>query len=136
MLEAEFPDIDSAWLALHQDPNRIDRVAAFSARVDALASTDRVAGNILDKAAAHLSEAVQAAIRRVHLQGPRPPHVVAIGGVFTSGRVLSRFTDYLSLQWPSFALTVPSGTPLDGVELVLGLPDGHPAAERISVACR
>ena len=55
------------------------RIASFSSVVADLSASDRVAGNILDKAAAHLSEAVQAAIRRVHLSGPQPPRVVAVG---------------------------------------------------------
>lgn len=136
MLAGEYPDLESAYLALLTAGDRVDRVAAFAARVDELAGTDRVAGNILDKAAAHLSEAVQAAIRRVNLHRPKPPRVVALGGVFCSHRVLSRFTDYLTLQWPSFALTEATGTALDGVELLLGLPDDHPAGRLISVARR
>lgn len=136
MLAEEYPDIRSAYLDLQTRPDRVERIAGFAGRVDDLAATDRVAGNILDKAAAHLSEAVQAAIRRVHLNGPPPPHVIAIGPVFTSHRVLSRFTDYLTLQWPSFALGVASGTTLDGVELLLGIPDDHPAKPLVSVASR
>lgn len=136
MLAEDYPDIEEAYLDLYTHPDRVRRVAAFAGRVDDLAATDRVAGNILDKAAAHLSEAVQAAIRRVHLNGPQPPHVIALGPVFSSHRVLSRFTDYLTLQWPSFALGVSSGTTLDGVELLLGIPVGHPARALVSVAER
>lgn len=133
-MREEFPNLESAYVELQSDPNRVARIAAFAGRVDALAATDRVAGNILDKAAAHLSEAVQASLRRVGLMGPAVPHVCAVGGVFASDRVLRRFTDYLTLQWPTFALTVPSGTTLDGSAALLDLPQTHPLAGETSVA--
>lgn len=136
MLLEEYPTIETAYLSLLQDPDRIAHVAAFAQRVDELATTDRVAGDILDKAAAHLSEAVTAAIRRVSLQGPQPPHVVAMGGVFASHRVLRRFTDYLTLQWPTFALAEPAGTTLDGVEKLLTVPPTHPLSPLVSIARR
>lgn len=135
-MSEEFPNLETAYLELQSDPRRVQRVASFAAKVDALAASDRVAGNILDKAAAHLSEAVQAAIRRVDLQGATPPRVAAIGGVFDSHRVVNRFTDYLCLQWPSFALTEPLGSGLDGAEALVGLADDHPLLETVSVAQR
>lgn len=136
MMRDEFPDLEKAYLVLQADPDRVARIASFAVKVDALAATDRVAGNIIDKAAAHLSEAVQAAIRRVHLHGPKPPHVATLGGAFNSDRLTRRFTDYLALQWPTFALTEPAGTPLDGVEEMLWLAPSHPLYSRISVAER
>jgi len=134
MMKEAFPDIETAYLDLQADPDRVVRVASFAEQVDVLAASDRVAGNILDKAAAHLSEAVQAGIRRVGLSGPTPPRVAAIGGVFASQRVLSRFTDYLTLQWPSFALTEAAGGGIDGAELLLDLPTTHPLYQRLSIA--
>lgn len=131
-----FPDLDTAYLDLQSDPNRVARVAAFAATVDKLAASDRVAGNIVDKAAAHLSEAVQAAIRRVHLNGPKPPRVAAIGGVFASSRIVNRFTDFLTLQWPSFALTEIEGVGIDGAERMLALPAHHPLFAKVSIAER
>ncbi|WP_232548323.1 N-acetylglucosamine kinase [Propioniciclava soli] len=130
----EYPNLERAYLDLQTDVNRVQRVASFAAKVDALAASDRVAGNILDKAAAHLSEAVQAAIRRVELQGTPAPRVAAIGGVFDSHRVVNRFTDYLSLQWPNFALTEPQGQGIDGAQRLVDLPDDHPLHAKLSVA--
>ncbi len=132
----EYPELETAYLDLQADPDRVARVAAFAAKVDNLAASDRVAGNIVDKAAAHLSEAVQAAIRRVHLNGPHPPRVAAIGGVFSSSRIVNRFTDFLCLQWPSFALTEPEGVGIDGAERMLTLPADHPLFAKLSVAER
>lgn len=131
-----YPDLELAYLDLQASPDRVARIAAFAQVVAALSATDRVAGNILDKAAAHLSEAVQAAIRRVHLTGPNPPRVVALGSVFAHERVLRRFTDYLTLPWPTFALTEPQGGPVDGAAALAGLDPAHPLYGRLSAAER
>ncbi|QIK72753.1 hypothetical protein G7070_11295 [Propioniciclava coleopterorum] len=136
LLAEQFPDLENAYLELQGDPDRVARIAAFSAQVNQLAASDRVAGNILDKAAAHLSESVQAALQRVHLGGRTVPRVAAIGGVFRSDRVRRRFTDYLTLQWPTFALTAPVGEGIDGAEALLALAPGHPLYQRLSIAER
>ena len=133
-LAEEFPHIEGAYVELQADPARVARVARFARRVDELAASDRVAGNILDKAAAHLSEAVQAGLKRVQVTGPEIPRVAVLGGVFKSDRVLRKFTDYLTLQWPNFALTDAAGTALDGAERLLTLSPEHPLHQRVSVA--
>ena len=135
-LSEEFPDLEAAYVELQSDPGRVARIAAFSRRVDELSASDRVAGNILDKAAAHLSEAVQAAIRRAHLSAPQPPRVAAVGSVFRHERVLRRFTDYLTLQWPSFALCEPVGGPVDGAAALHALDPAHPLYSRLTAAER
>ncbi|HRL48047.1 MAG TPA: BadF/BadG/BcrA/BcrD ATPase family protein [Propioniciclava sp.] len=136
LLKQEFPDLENAYLELQSDPDKVARIAAFSAQVNQVAASDRVAGTIMDKAAAHLSESVQAALRRVRLGGPNVPRVAAIGGVFGSERVLRRFTDYLTLQWPTFALITPQGEGIDGAQALLTLPVMHPLYARLSIAER
>ncbi|MFZ1412554.1 MAG: BadF/BadG/BcrA/BcrD ATPase family protein [Micropruina sp.] len=133
---ADFPDVEGAYMALQADPNRIARIARYARHVDRLAATDRVAANILDKAAAHLSEAVIAAARRAGLMGHEPPRVCAVGEVFNSERVLHKFTDYLTLQWPNFAVTPPQGTPLDGAAMLVDLDSASPMASRVARARR
>lgn len=128
---ADFENVEEAYMDLQADPNRVARIAEYATMVEELSATDRVAANILDKAAAHLSEAVQAAIRRVGLSGPVCPRVVALGHVFESQRVLNRFTDYLTLQWPNFALTEPVGDGLDGAAALLDLRKDHPFSSSI-----
>lgn len=134
MVTTEFPNLHEAYLDLQASPAFVPTIAAFAAKVDAVAATDRVAANILDKAAAHLSEAVQAAIRRAGLTSPNAPHVVAVGGVFDSDRVRRRFCDYLTLHWPNFALTEPAGDELDGAASLLTLSPEHPLHGRVSYA--
>lgn len=133
-MQAEFPDLERAYIELQASPDRVARIASFATVVGELSASDRVAGNILDKAAAHLSEAVQAAIRRVHLTGPQPPRVVAVGRVFHNERVLRRFTDYLTLQWPTFALTEARGGPADGAAALATLDPSHPLYGALSAA--
>lgn len=132
----QFPDLELAYLDLQSAPDRVARIASFASTVAELANTDRVAGNILDKAAAHLSEAVQAAIRRVHLSGPNPPRVVALGSVFANERVLRRFTDFLTLQWPTFALCEAKGGAVEGAMALATLDPAHPLYSRLSEAER
>ncbi len=136
LVRADFPDLEQSYMDLQTAPDFVGRIAAYARKVDALAETDRVAANILDKAAAHLSEAVQAAIRRAGLTHPDAPRVVALGSVFSSDRVRRRFCDYLTLQWPNFALTEPDGDELEGAAKVLTLPTTHPLHGRISFAER
>lgn len=131
MLQADFPDLDQAYATLQADPDRVTRIASYAAKVEELSESDRVAANILDKAAAHLSEAVQAALRRVGLMGVETPHVVATGTVFAYPRVMSRFIDYLTLQWPNFALVEPVGTRLDGTVALATLDDSHPLIQHV-----
>ena len=133
-LSEEFPDLEAAYVELQSDPGRVARIAAFSRRVDELSASDRVAGDILDKAAAHLAETVQAGLKRVGLVGPGIPHVAVLGGVFKSDRVLRQFTDYMSLQWPNFALTEPQDNGLGGAARLATLPADHPLSERVDVA--
>ncbi|WP_164987555.1 N-acetylglucosamine kinase [Propioniciclava flava] len=136
LMQHEFPDLESAYLTLQSDPDKVARIAAFSSQVNEVAASDRVAGTILDKAAAHLSESVQAALRRVRLGGPSVPRVAAIGGVFRSERVLRRFTDYLTLEWPTFALASTTGEGIDGAQALLTLAATHPLSARLSIAER
>lgn len=128
-----FGDIETAYLHLLTH-DALMAIAGFSDTVMELAASDRVAGNILDKAAAHLSEAVHAGIRRAGLTAPRTPHVAAVGRVFSSRHVLTRFTDYLSLQWPSFALVEAEAGPLEGAAELLHVAEELTLQPHISVA--
>lgn len=133
---ADFGEIEEAYLQLQADPKRVARVASYAAKVDALAADDPVAANILDKAAAHLSEAVLAGAHRVGLMGHEPPRVCAVGNVFSSARLVHKFTEFLTLQWPNFALTPPGGTALDGAAALLSLDEDCPLSSRVSRASR
>ena len=57
-------------------------------------------------------------------------------GWLWSARVRSRFCDYLTLQWPNFALTEPAGDELDGAAMLPTLATDHPLFGRVSYAAR
>lgn len=129
----DFDDLELAYLELQSDPDKVARIASYAAKVDAAAASDPVARNILDKAAAHLAEAVGAAAHRVGLGRHEAPTVCALGRTFGSTRVRERFVAFLSLEWPGFALTEPRGDGLRGAELLAELGDS-PLAARVSRA--
>lgn len=132
VVAADFDDIELAYLELQADPNRVARVASYAAKVDQVAAHDPVARNILDKAAAHLAEAVVAGAHRVGLGRGEPPLVCALGQTFTSKRLLDQFVAFLTLDWPTFAIHEPQG---DGLAGAKRLPDvSGPLATRVARA--
>ena len=132
----DFANIEEAYLELQADDNRVARVAAYAAVVDRLAPSDPVAANIVAKAAAHLAEAVVAGSHRVGLGRSEPPRGCAVGQVFASSRLLHHFTEYLTLQWPNFALADARGNALDGTAELIGLSEESPLAARVSTVGR
>ena len=130
VVAADFPDLELAYLELQGDPDRVARVASYAAKVDQVAGSDPVARDILDRAAAHLAEAVGAAARRVGLGRDRPPLVCALGQTFRSTRVLEKFVQYLTMDWPSFAIHEPQGDALAGAKLLPTVTDS-PLAARV-----
>lgn len=130
IVAADFDDLEQAYLELQADPDRVARIASYAAKVDEAAVTDPVARNILDKAAAHLAEAVVAAAHRVDLGRHEAPYVCALGQTFSSARVLERFVSYLTLDWPEFAIREPLGDGLAGAKLLPTLGDS-PLAGRV-----
>ena len=130
VVAADFSDLELAYLELQGDPDRVARVASYAAKVDHVAGSDPVARDILDRAAAHLAEAVGAAARRVGLGRDRPPLVCALGQTFRSTRVLEKFVQYLTMDWPSFAIHEPQGDALAGAKLLPTVTDS-PLAARV-----
>ena len=130
VVAADFPDLELAYLELQGDPDRVARVASYAAKVDQVAGSDPVARDILDRAAAHLAEAVGAAAHRVGLGRDRPPLVCALGQTFRSTRVLEKFVLYLTMDWPSFAIHEPQGDALAGAKLLPMVTDS-PLAARV-----
>ena len=135
IVAADFADLELAYLELQADPDRVARIASYAAKVDQVAGTDPVARNILDKAAAHLAEAVVAGAHRVALGRGEPPHVCALGQTFKSARLTEQFLAYLTMDWPSFAIREPIGDGLAGAKLLPTIADS-PLAARVVRASR
>lgn len=133
-LQQLFPDLTGAYVELQSDDRRVSRVGAFAKVVDELADSDPTAAEIMDRAAAELSESVLAGLRRVDLMGPTPPRVCALGQVLRSAHVRRRFVSYLRMQWPDLTLTEPFGNALAGAALLANLGETSPLAALVARA--
>lgn len=131
------PDPASAYRELQADPRRVSRIADFAHEVDEAAAIGDVAAyHILADAAAELSEAALAGLRRVQLMGLNPPAVCALGEVLSSPCIRSSFLSYLRLHWHSLELTEPAGTALDGAEALLTVSPNNQLSRLVSVVTR
>lgn len=133
-LREVFPDLTAAYVELQADDRRVSRIASFAKVVDEVAAVDPVATEILDAAAAELSESVLAGLRRVGLMRSTPPQVCALGQVLRSTRIRARFTSYLRLQWPDLELAEPLGNALHGAALLSNLGEASPLASLVARA--
>ena len=129
-----FPDLAAAYVELQSDDRRVSRIASFSKVVDEVADDDPVAAEILDEAAAELSESVLAGLRRVGLMGSEPPRVCALGQVLRSRHIRARFTSYLQMQWPGLELAEPLGNALHGAALLANLGENSPLSSLVARA--
>lgn len=134
IVAADFGDLEVAYLELQADPGKVARIASYAAMVDQVSGTDPVARDILDRAAAHLSESVLTAAHKVALGRSEPPYVCALGQTFGSARLLEKFASYLTLEWPTFALREPKGDALAGARLLAEV--AGPLAARVVRASR
>ncbi len=126
----DFPDIESAYLDLQADPDKVQRIAGYAAVVDRLAPSDPVASDILIAAGAELAESVGAGLRRVDAAPDAP--VCAIGNVFVSQGVRQGFAGRLAELAPHGRIVAARGTGLDGADLLDQVTTG--LTSRIDVA--
>lgn len=132
-----WPQIEDAYVDLQADPDRVRIVASFAQAVTDLAGADVVAARICLAAARELSQSVVTALRRVAdpTDGPEsPPLVSAIGGVFRSTLIRTRFEQLIAEAVPNARLEAPHGTGLDGAAALPGLLADHPLRALISTA--
>jgi glucosamine kinase len=131
-------DIEDAYVQLQSDPDRVRIVASFASSVTELAGVDAASAQISLRAARELARSVVTALRRV--EDPADPDseefVSAIGGVFTSERILGRFGELVTEARPSAHIVSPRGTGLDGAAMLFDVPPQHPLTELIRVASR
>ncbi|OSM42917.1 N-acetylglucosamine kinase [Nesterenkonia sp. PF2B19] len=134
---ARWPDLESAYVQLQNDPERVSTVASFAAEVSRLAESDAVCAEICAQAGRELAHTAGTALRRVEEpQGDDPTQVAAIGGVFVSPAVLRAFRGCLADTVPQARLLSPEVDGVEGSALMAELPEGHPLRDLISVARR
>jgi len=134
LVQAEFPDLEAAYLDIQNDPGYVRRVAAYAKTVADLAATDAVCAAIIDQAAAELAQSAIVALRRVG-EDAAPTTCVSIQGkIFLSERLRGEFAKLISDAIPGARFTPPMGDGLDGVSMLFDLPDDSPLRSRVSYA--
>ncbi|WP_241984928.1 MULTISPECIES: N-acetylglucosamine kinase [unclassified Cryobacterium] len=117
-VRSEFPNLETLYLELQADPNRVSRIASWSRAVTALAPTDTVAAAICDATAAELVRSVRTGLQRVGQAARAAPVVGGLGGVLRAPEISSRFERDLRALWPAVDLRFPTANGLDGATLL------------------
>lgn len=138
VMRERWPDLDEAYIDLQGDPDRIRIVASFAPAVADLADADPVAEGICRRAAEELARSVTAALERVaeEADGDASWAVGAVGGVFASRLIRSRFAQLLADGSVAVQLVSARGTGLDGAAALPGVGPEHPLSAFVSVASR
>lgn len=111
-----WPDLESAYIDLQTDPDRIRVVARFAKEVCDLSDVDAVAAGICRQAGAELALAASAAIRRCDLGTGAA--VCGTGSIFRSRAVRASFLDHLRSSDPDARIVEPVGEGIDGAGLL------------------
>ncbi len=135
VVRERWPDIESAYINLQSDPDRVRVVASFAEAVTELAATDAAAAQISFRAAEELALSVLTGLSRV-LEPTEPAVVGMVGGVFRSALIRARFEELVAASHPNVRFVVSHGSGLDGVVTLLSLPEHHPLTSLIAVATR
>ena len=135
VMRERWPDPAQAYTLLQADPDRVRVVAAFAEAVTSVAGSDPVAARICLSAARELAHSATAALTRVaEPDGDRPGVVSAIGGVFRSELILTRFCELLAEARPAIDVCDALGDGRDGAVALLELDREHPLYAHVSVA--
>ncbi|MFD5823523.1 N-acetylglucosamine kinase [Nesterenkonia xinjiangensis] len=130
-----WPDIESAYLQLQNDADRVSTVAAFAREVSRHADTDPVCAEICRRAGRELAHTVLTALRRVgEPRGGEPTLVASTGGVFGSSHVREEFSAHLHRSLPQVRLLDSEAEGVDGAAHMAQLPEDHPLRPLISSA--
>lgn len=131
--QAEFADLEGAYMVLQGDENKVSRVAAWARVVDEHAEAgDEVCRQVLLRAGQELAISVAAGLANVG-QASRP-RVATLGKVFGSATVRQSFTDELDARLGSFELTAAHSTGLDGAAVLPTVTTTSALATRIRTA--
>lgn len=143
-VRGRFPDIESAYIQVQNDPQTVRLMASFAQDAAELAADDDVADSICRRAATKLAHSTVTALRRVGEDAAghagsgedSAPRVAAIGGLFRCGLIAEEFRRHIERAAPQARLVTPGGRGLDGVSGLFGITGGHPLSQHISVEVR
>jgi len=128
----DIEDLESAYVVLQSDPDRVRRIASYSRRVTALAATDSVARGIAEWAGAELAHSVLTAAHQVGLHGTVT--VARLGRVLTDPTVSAAFQSAVEAGLPGAVVVDPNGSGLDGAALLGRVAEGSALAGDIAHA--
>ena len=131
-----FGPLDEMYMVVQADPKRVSRIASFCRPVvDAAAAGDETARAIVTAAAGELAHSAASALRRVGWQPGQPARVSAVGALATqSDTMREALAAAIAATVPGATLHHPLGRPLDGVQALLDVADGHPLRAFIHTA--
>lgn len=125
-VQAVWPDLAQAYMALQADESRVSVVAGFAADVAQLADQgDAVALDITARAAAELALSVRTAIARVRT-GDESVAVCALGGVFRSTPLRTVFERTVTADVAGAEIVERRGDGIDGALALVDLAPEHP----------
>lgn len=134
-LRSRWPDMESAYIRLQNEPERVRNVASFATAVTHVAPDDDVAATICREAGAELARSVATALHRV--AEPRigePARVACLGGVFQSSLVFEAFLDEVTERVGELHVLSSDFQGVDGAAMMEGLDSEHPLRALISHA--
>jgi len=134
VVKEEFPDLESAYIDIQNDPARVRRVASYSKTVAGLGPSDEVCASIIKEAANQLAHSTMTALRRVGEDQADKTLVSVQGKVFQDQPLRQRFNQLILEAAPGAKIVSPQGDGLDGVGWLFKLPENSPLRAHVSYA--
>lgn len=134
LVQQDFDDLETAYLELQADPNRVSRIASYAKLVAGLSMSDEVAGSITQGAAYELANSALAGLHRVGEDTSEQPLVAVVGNLFKSETLFNAFGRAVSDKLSAARVVRAKGTSMDGAARLAGLREGSPLAGSVRIA--
>ncbi|TDN91547.1 BadF/BadG/BcrA/BcrD ATPase family protein [Microbacterium sp. BK668] len=135
VVRSDFPDLTRAYIDIQSDAERVRRVAAYARAVFEAAPSDRVASDIVRRAAEELATSAATALERAAVD-PREWRVAAVGGIFRADALRDAFTEAVRSRMPAARIVVDAFDPLAGAASLADIPVASPLGREILRARR
>jgi N-acetylglucosamine kinase-like BadF-type ATPase len=126
VLQQDFPDVETAYIEIQSNPERISFVASYARTIIDLSEHDGVSARIVDHATDELALSVGASLRNTGWDQGDSASISWVGKILSNPRVAEPLRHKLEQAWPNAQLLAPVGGPLDGVAQLAVLPSHHP----------
>lgn len=134
LAQAEFPDLEGAYMVLQGDEHKVSRIAAWGRTVAELAETDEVCREISARAGRELACSALAGLSRVGEDKRSDPAVSTVGKVFSSPWIEDAFRTTILEAHPQARIVPARGTALDGAALLPSVGPDDALATHIRTA--